>query len=149
MLDRLSAWVTIYNPESIEALRNCTMISVVISENSGNSLGAIILRQLPNLHWRDWGRLEARVYLGDYSLRGREIRGLATALVSGPQEDLSIQFNPAIEPGQTVSVVFRGFTLGPVFINGQQNSWRMLRIPFVMSNPPPLRLNVYEQNPYR
>ena len=55
------------------------------------------------------GRLEPWVYFGDYSHRGIGARGLATALVSGPEEDLSIEFNPAIEPGQTVNVVFRGF----------------------------------------
>ena len=54
-----------------------------------------------------------RVYLGDYSVRGRGTRGLAKGLVSGPEEDLTIQFNPAIEPGQTVNVVFRG--LNPQF----------------------------------
>ena len=70
---------------------------------------AIVLRQLPNLDRWDWGRLDPRVYLGDYSLRGKGARGLATALVSGPEEDLSIEFNPAIEPGQAVNVVFRGF----------------------------------------
>ena len=35
------------------------------------TLGAIVLRQLPNLDQWDWGRLEPRVYLGDYSLRGK------------------------------------------------------------------------------
>ena len=34
---------------------------------------------------------------------------MARAVVSGPEEDLSIEFNPAIEPGHTVNVVFRGF----------------------------------------
>ena len=77
------------------------------------AVGAIVLRQLPNLDWLDWGRLEPRNYLGDYSLRARGTRGLATALVSGPEEDLSIHFNPAIEPGQTVNVVFRGFNPQP------------------------------------
>ena len=99
----------IHNPESTEGLRNRTTISVVVPEDSGHSLGAIVLRQLPNLDRWDWGRLDPRVYLGDYSLRGKGARGLATALVSGPEEDLSIKFNPAIEPGQTVNVVFRGF----------------------------------------
>ena len=72
-------------------------------------MGAIVLRQLPNLDRWVWGYLEPRAYLGDYSLRGKGTRELATALVSGPEEDLNIQFNPAIEPGQTVNVVFRGF----------------------------------------
>ena len=62
----------IHNPESTEGLRNRTTISVVVPEDAGNSLGAIVLRQLPNLDQWDWGRLEPRVYLGDYSLRGKE-----------------------------------------------------------------------------
>ena len=90
-----------------EPTRNRTTITVVVPEDEGNALGTIVLRQLPNLDRWDWARLEPRVYLGDYSLRGRGTRGLTMALVSGPEEDLSIQFNPAIEPGQTVNVVFR------------------------------------------
>ena len=74
----------IYNPESTEGLRNRTTITVVVPEDAGNALGTIILRQLPNLDRWDWGRLEPRVYFGDYSLRGKGARGLATALVSGP-----------------------------------------------------------------
>ena len=99
----------IHNPESTEGLRNRTTISVVVPEDAGNALGAIVLRQLPNLDRWDWGQLEPRVYLGDYSLRGKGASGLATALVPNFEEDLRIQFNPAIQPGQTVNVVFRGF----------------------------------------
>ena len=99
-------------------------------------MGSIVLRQLPNLDRWDWGRLDPRVYLGDYSLRGKGARGLVTALVSGPEEDLSIKFNPAIEPGQTVNVVFRGFNPQSSIVNGQQNSWRMVRTPSVISDPP-------------
>ena len=72
----------IHNPEATEGLRNRTTISVVVPEDAGNALGAIVLRQLPNLDQWDWGRMEPRVYLGDYSLRGKGARGLATALVS-------------------------------------------------------------------
>ena len=56
--------------------------SVVLPEDAGNSLGAIVLRQLPNLDRWDWGRLEPRVYFGNYSLRGKGARGLARAVVS-------------------------------------------------------------------
>ena len=77
----------IHNPESTEGLRNHTTISVVVPEDAGHSLGAIVLRQLPNLDQWDWVRLEPRVYLGDYSLRGKGTRGLARAVVSGPEED--------------------------------------------------------------
>ena len=89
-----------------------------------------------------------RVYLGDYSVRGRGTRGLATGLVSGPEEDLTIQFNPAIEPGQTVNLVFRGFN--PQFSIYQWSTQLMADgedpVRYV---GPTLRLNVYEQDPYR
>ena len=111
-------------------------------------LGAIVLLQLPNLDRWDWCHLEPRVYLGNYSLRGRGTKGLATAIDSAPEEDLSIQFNPAIELGQTVNVVFRGFNLQSsiyqwsteLLVDGEV-SVRYVR--------PTLRLNVYEQDPYR
>ncbi len=109
LFDRPPTQVMIHNPQSTEGLRNRTTISVVVPQDAGHPLGAIVLRQLPNLDQWDWGRLEPRVYLGDYSLRGKGTTGLARAVVSGPEEDLSIQFNPAVEPGQTVNVVFRGF----------------------------------------
>ena len=138
----------IHNPQSTEGQRNRTTITVVVPEDSGNSLGAIVLRQLPNLDRWDWGRLDPRVYLGDYSLRGKGARGLATALVSGPEEDLSIKFNPAIEPRQAVNVVFRGF-------NPQSSIYqRSTELIADGEDPirylgPTLRLNVYEQDPYR
>ena len=138
----------IHNPESTEGLRNRTTISVVVPEDSGHSLGAIVLRQLPNLDRWDWGRLDPRVYLGDYSLRGKGARGLATALVSGPEEDLSIEFNLAIEPGQAVNVFFRGF-------NPQSSSYQWSTELLADGEDPvrylgpTLRLNVYEQDPYR
>ena len=109
LFDRPPTRVMIHNPESTEGLCNRTTISVVVPEDAGNSLGAIVLRQLPKLDQWDWGRLEPRVYLGDYSLRGKGARGLASAVVSGPEEDLRIEFNPAVEPRQTVNVVLRGF----------------------------------------
>ena len=138
----------IHNPESTEGLPNRTTITVVVPEDSGNSLGAIVLRQLSNLDRWDWGRLEPLVYLGDYSLRGKGKRGLATAVLSGPEEDLNIQFNPAIQPGQTVNVVFRGFNphssvyqWSTEFLADGEDPVRYLG--------PTLRLNVYERDPYR
>ncbi len=75
----------IHNPEATEGLRNRTTISVVVPEDAGHSLGAIVLRQFPNLDQWDWGRLEPRVYLGDYSLRVKGTRVLSMAVVSGPE----------------------------------------------------------------
>ena len=103
---------------------------------------------MPNLDRWDWGRLEPRVYLGDYSFLGKGTRGLATALVSGPEEDLSIQFNPAIEPGQTVNVVFRGFNPQSSIYQWSTELLADGEDP-VRYLGPTLRLNVYEQDPYR
>ena len=138
----------IHNPESTEGLRNRTTISVVVPEDAGNSLGAIVLRQLPNLDQWDWGRLEPRVYLGDYSLRGKGAKGLASAVVSDSDEVLTIKLEPAIQPGQTVNVVFRGF-------NPQSSVYQWsteLRADgedSIRYVGPTLRLNVYERDPYR
>ena len=49
LFDRPPTRVMIHNPQSTEGLRNRTTISVVVSEDSGHSLGAIVLRQLPIL----------------------------------------------------------------------------------------------------
>ncbi len=49
LFDRPPTRVMIHNPQSTEGLRNRTTISVVVPEDAGNSLGAIVLRQLPNL----------------------------------------------------------------------------------------------------
>ena len=81
-------------------------------------------------------------------LRGKGARGLATALVSGPEEDLSIQFNPAIEPGQTVNVVFRGFNPQSSIYQWSTELMADGEDPIRYLGPT-LRLNVYEQDPYR
>ena len=140
--------VMIHNPESTEGLRNRTTITVVVPEDAGNSLREIVLRQLPNLDQWDWGRLEPRVYLGDYSLRGKGTSGLASAVVSESEDVLNIKLTPAIQPGQTVNVVFRGF-------NPQSSIYQWsTELLAVGEDPvryvgPTLRLNVYEQDPYR
>ena len=148
LFDRPPTRVMIHNPESTEGLRNRTTISVVVPEDAGNSLGAIVLRQLPNLDQWDWGRLEPRVYLGDYSLRGKGAKGLASVVVSDSDEVLTIKLDPAIQPGQTVNVVFRGF-------NPQSSVYQWsteLRADgedSIRYVGPTLRLNVYERDPYR
>ena len=138
----------IHNPESTEGLRNRTTITVVVPEDAGNALGEVVLRQLPNLDQWDWGRLAPRVYLGDYSLRGKGAKGLASAVVSDSDEVLTIKLDPAIQPGQTVNVVFRGF-------NPQSSVYQWsteLRADgedSIRYVGPTLRLNVYEWDPYR
>ena len=49
LFDRPPTRVMIHNPESTEGLRNRTTITVVVPPDAGNALGAIVLRQLPNL----------------------------------------------------------------------------------------------------
>ena len=138
----------IHNPESTEGLRNRTTITVVVPEDAGNALGEVVLRQLPNLDQWDWGRLAPRVYLGDYALRGKGAKGLASAVVSDSDEVLTIKLDPAIQPGQTVNVVFRGF-------NPQSSVYQWsteLRADgedSIRYVGPTLRLNVYERDPYR
>ena len=147
LFDRPPTRVMIHNPESTEGLRNRTTITVVVPPDAGNALGAIVLRQLPNLDQWDWGRFEPRVYLGDYSLRGKGTSGLATADVSESEEDLSIQFNPAIQPGQTVNVVFRGFNPQSSIYQWSTELMADGEDP-VRYVGPSLRLNVYKQDPY-
>ena len=140
--------VMIHNPEATEGMRNRTTISVVVPEDAGNALGSIVLRQLPNIDQWDWGQSEPRVYFGDYSLRGKGATGLASALVSDSEGVLRIQLIPPVQPGQTVNVVFRGF-------NPQSSIYQWsTELMAVGEDPisyvgPTLRLNVYEQDPYR
>ena len=140
--------VMIHNPESTEGLRNRTTITVVVPEDAGNSLQEIVLRQLPNLDEWDWGHLEPRVYLGDYSLRGKGNSGLASAVVSESEEVLYIKLTPAIQPGQTVNVVFRGFNPQSSIYQWSTELLAAGEDP-VRYVGPTLRLNVYEQDPYR
>ena len=148
LFDRPPTRVMIHNPESTEGLRNRTTITVVVPPDAGNALGAVVLRQLPNLDQWDWGRLEPRVYLGGYSLRGKGADGLASAVVSESEQLLTIQFNPAIEPGQTVNVVFRGFNPQSSIYQWSTELLADGEDPIRYLGPT-LRLNVYEQDPYR
>ena len=148
LFERPPTQVRIHNPESTEGLRNRTTITVVVPPDAGNALGAIVLRQLPNLDQWDWGRLEPRVYLGDYSLRGKGTSGLASADVSESEEVLTIQLNPAVQPGQTVNVVFRGFNPQSSIYQWSTELLADGEDP-VRYLGPTLRLNVYQQDPYR
>ena len=148
LFDRPPTRVMMHNPESTEGLRNRTTITVVVPPDAGNALGAIVLRQLPNLDQWDWGRLEPRVYLGDYSLRGKGTSGLASADVSESEEVLTIQLNPAVQPGQTVYVVSRGFNPQSRIYQWSSELMADGEDP-VRYLGPTLRLNVYEQDPYR
>ena len=148
LFDRPPTRVMIHNPESTEGLRNRTTITVVVPEDAGNSLREIVLRQLPNLDQWDWGHLEPRVYLGDYSLRGKGTGELASAVASESEEVLNIKLTPAIQPGQTVNVVFRGFNPQSSIYQWSTELLAAGEDP-VRYVGPTLRVNVYEQDPYR
>ena len=148
LFDRPPTRVMIHIPQSTEGLRNRTTITVVVPEDAGNALGAIVLRQLPNLDQWDWGRHESSVYLGDYSLRGKGEVGLASAVVSESGKVLTVQLNPPIEPGQKMNVVFRGFNPQSSIYQWSTELLADGKDP-VRYLGPTLRLNVYQQDPYR
>ena len=148
LFDRPPTRVTIHNPETTEGLRNRTTITVVVPEDAGNALRSIVLRQLPNIDQWDWGRSEPRVYFGDYSLRGKGATGLASAVVSDSEGVLNIQLTPAVQPGQTVNVVFRGFNPDSSIYQWSTELLADGEDP-VRYVGPTLRSNVYEQDPFR
>ena len=148
LFDRPPTRVMIHNPEATEGLRNRTTITVVVPEDAGNALRSIVLRQLPNIdHW-DWGRSEPRVYFGDYSLRGKGATGLASAVVSDSEGVVNIQLTPAVQPGRTVNVVFRGFNPDSSIYQWSTELLADGEDP-VRYVGPTLRSTVYEQDPFR
>ena len=148
LFDRPPTRVAIHNPEATEGLRNRTTITVVVPEDAGNTLRSIVLRQLPNIDQWDWGQSEPRVYFGDYSLRGKGATGLASAVVSDSEGVLNIQLTPAVQPGQTVNVVFRGFNPDSSIYQWSTELLADGEDP-VRYLGPTLRSNVYEQDPFR
>ena len=148
LFDRPPTRVQIHNPESTEGFRNRTTITVVVPEDAGNALGSIVLRQLPNIDQWDWGRSQPQVYFGDYSLRKKGASGLAAALVSDAGKVVSIQLTPAVQPGETVNVVFRGFNPESSIYQWSTELLANGEDPVRYAGPT-LRLTVYEQDPYR
>ncbi len=148
LFDRPPTRVMIHNPEATEGLRSRTTITVVVPEDAGNTLRSIVLRQLPNIDQWDWGQSEPRVYFGDYSLRGKGATGLASAVVSDSEGVLNIQLTPAVQPGQTVNVVFRGFNPDSSIYQWSTELLADGEDP-VRYVGPTLRSHVYEQDPFR
>ena len=148
LFDRPPTRVMIHNPEAIEGLRNRTTITVVVPEDAGNALGSIVLRQLPNIDQWDWGRSQPQVYFGDYSLRRKGASGLASAVVSDSDGLVSIKLTPAVQPGQTVNVVFRGINPESSIYQWSTELLADGEEP-VRYVGPTLRLTVYEQDPFR
>ena len=148
LFDRPPTRVVIHNPEATEGLRNRTIITVVVPEDAGNALGSIVLRQLPNIDQWDWGRSQPQVYFGDYSLRRKGASGLASAVVSDSDGLVSIKLTPAVQPGQTVNVVFRGINPESSIYQWSTELLADGEEP-VRYVGPTLRLTVYEQDPFR
>ena len=140
--------VSIHNPSSTEGQSNRTTLSVLVPKDAGAELERMVLSQLVNIDSWDWGRRDPEIYLGDYGLRRRGEPGLAEATISEGGNELSIHFDPAIEPGQRVNVAFRGF-------NPDANiyQWTTTFIPTgsdpIPSNGPTLRLSIDYNEHYR
>ena len=73
---------------------------------------------------------------------------MASAVVSESSEVLTVELNPPIEPGQTMNIVFRGFNPQPSIYQWSTELLADGEDP-VRYLGPTLRLNVYEQDPYR
>ena len=140
--------VTIHNPESTENTLNRTTISVVVPADAGQGLGSIVLRQLPNIDQWDWGRSEPRVYYGEYALRAKGEIGRASAAVMDSGGGLRIQLTPAVQPGQTVNVVFRGTNPDSSIYQWSTELFAEGEDP-VRYVGPTLRLSVYNLDPFR
>lgn len=140
--------VSIHNPQATEGLRNRTTLSIVVPVDAGTALQAVVLRQIPNVDFWDWGERNPEVYFGRYMLRGKGEKGLASAIVSDSGAELEIFFASPVQPGQTVNVVFRGFNPSSSIYQ-----WATELLPSgddpVRYVGPTLRLSVYEQDPYR
>ena len=139
---------SIHNPSSTEGQRNRTTISVLVPDDAGAELERVVISQLTNLDSWDWGRNDPDVYLGDYGLRRRGEPGLAEATLSQSDDELSIRFDPPIQPGQQANVVFRGFNP-----DADIYQWATEFIPAGNdprpSDGPTLRLSIYRNNDYR
>ena len=135
--------ISIHNPQSTEGRKNRTTISVVVPDNAGVGLKKIILKQLPNIDTWDWGTQSPKVYTGLYSVRANGSDGLATVELTDEDQTVVLQLNPAIDPGEQVNVMMRGFNP-----DASVYQWRSFFIPDgpdpIAYQGPILRLNVYE-----
>ena len=140
--------ISIHNPSSTEGQRNRTTISIVVPDDATASLERVVLSQLTNIDQWDWGHREPELYLGEYGLRRRGKVGLANAAMSKDGEDLMIRFNPAIEPGEQVNVVFRSFNP-----DSDIYQWSTTFIPegddVIASDGPTLRVNIYRASDFK
>ena len=73
---------------------------------------------------------------------------MAAALVSDAGQVLSIQLTPAVPPGQTVNLVFRGFNPEASIYQWSTELLAHGEDPVRYAGPT-LRLTVYEQDPFR
>jgi len=137
--------VSIHNPSSTEGQRNRTTISVRVPEDAGAKLERLVLSPMTSLDRWTWGSSDPQVYLGDYSLRRRGETGLAEATMTESDDELSIRFDPAIQPGQQANVVFRGFNP-----DADIYQWATGFIPAgidpIASDGPTLRVSIYRNN---
>ena len=140
--------VSIHNPSSTEGQRNRTTIIVRVPEDAGAALESMVLSQLTSLDRWTWGPKKPKMYLGDYSLRSLGKPGLAEATISQSDDKLSIRFDPEIQQGQQVNVVFR-------WVNPDADiyQWATGFIPagsdLIPSDGPTLRISIYRNDDIR
>jgi hypothetical protein len=140
--------LSIHNPASIQGARNRTTISIGVPSDAGAELQTVVLSQLPNLDQWDWGKRPPQVYKGRYALRGGVSAGLATSSFSTAGNELTINLNPPVPPGDQVNIVFRSFNPDEGIYQ-----WATRLIPSgsdaLASEGPTLRLHVYRNDRFR
>jgi hypothetical protein len=138
----------IHNPASTEMQRNRTTISIEVPEDAGAELQGIVVSQLTNIDVWDWGREQPKLYLGPYNLRRRGVSGAAKVATTENDAEISIRFDPAIQPGEQVNIVFRSYNPDAGIYQ-----WATTFIPNgvnpITSDGPTLRTSVYRNEYFR
>ena len=136
------------SPPTEEGQRNRTTISVRVPETAGADLQQVVLSQLTNLDQWSWGNKQPEVYFGAYGMRRRGDQGLADATVSGDGDEVTITLQPAVQPGEQVNIVFRGFNPDAGIYQ-----WATRFVPAGpdprFSDGPTLRVHVYRNDDFR
>jgi hypothetical protein len=140
--------LSIHNPSSIQGEKNRTTICIRVPSDAGAELKAVVLSQRPNPDQWDWGKRPPKVYKGPYALRGGVSAGLAMSSFSTAGNELTINLNPPVPPGDQVNIVFRSFNPDEGIYQ-----WGTRLIPSgidaLASEGPTLRLHIYRNDRFR
>ena len=142
---------TIYDLKRFGASRNKSLYAY-LSKNGANflepGLQGVVVSQLTNTDVWDWGREQPKLYLGPYNLRRRGVSGAAKVATTENDAEISIRFDPAIQPGEQVNIVFRSFNPDAGIYQ-----WATTFIPNgvepITSDGPTLRTSVYRNEYFR